>query len=182
MNRQKEKLYRKDNKLANHYEGDKGSDYRHDRHSKKTKVFLESGSFLSIKKRNKGMDYTPLYKFLLSKVGCNWDEVHSEAVSRLDKQDPIWYMVKLDVNPVIMGGKSYPSSVVWMGDTSQYSALTVNEDRILVKIDENAKPYPPSCSCCTFTFNGVVIPKMSEKTKLERRKEAEEERNRIFNL
>jgi len=182
MNRQKEKLYRKDNKLANHYEGDRGSDYRHDRHSKKTQVFLESGSFIPMKKRDRGMDYTPLYKFLLSKVGCNWDEVHSEAVSRLDKEDPIWYIVKLDVNPVRMGGKSFPTSVVWMGDTSQYSALTVNEDRILVKIDENAKPYPPSCKCCTFTFNGKPIPKLGEKKTLERIQEVQAEYQKFFKL
>ena len=43
-----------------------------------------------------GFDYTPLFKFLLSRVGKDWDAVHSEAVARLDHDDPISWMVATD--------------------------------------------------------------------------------------
>ena len=45
--------------------------------------------------RQNGLDYTPLFRFLLSKVGQDWDAVHSEAVARLDRQEPIYWMVAL---------------------------------------------------------------------------------------
>ncbi|WP_417700851.1 hypothetical protein [Pseudophaeobacter sp.] len=41
------------------------------------------------------MDHTPLYKFLLSKVGQDWDDIYSEAVAWLDKDEPIFRLVAL---------------------------------------------------------------------------------------
>ena len=157
MNKQKEKLYRKDNKKALHYEGNTGWEYRYDRNTKKLKEF--EGNFKGIKKTDKGMDYTPLYRFLQSKVGSNWDEVHSEAISRLDKEEPIWHIVILDTEEP--SRYNLKSGITRVGN-SQYHSLTVNEDRILVKINSDALPYPPSCSCCTHTFNGKVIPYIEE--------------------
>ena len=45
-----------------------------------------------------GYDYTPLFKFLLSRAGKNWDDVYSEAISRLDQEEPIWWMVAPDLS------------------------------------------------------------------------------------
>ena len=61
----------------------------YDRNTKK-------GISRSIKKKNNGVDCTPLYNFLLSSVGENWDKVHKEAISKLDGHtEEIFYMVKL---------------------------------------------------------------------------------------
>ena len=49
-------------------------------------------------KQQRGLDYTPLFKFLLKKVGSNWDDVYSEAVSRLDRPDPIFWLVAINEN------------------------------------------------------------------------------------
>jgi hypothetical protein len=93
MNRQKEPLYRKENKasLSCKYYVVKGGDFRHQRNTKeflndeRTHLPMHSGQFQ--------YDYTPLFMFLLSRVGKNWDEVYSEAKARLNKEEPIFYMV-----------------------------------------------------------------------------------------
>lgn len=69
-----------------------GGEYRDERNSKKQ----PEGNRKSMgKKEKRGLDYTPLYKFLLSKVGQDWASVHSEAVSRLDCEAPIYHMVAI---------------------------------------------------------------------------------------
>ncbi|MGR3616954.1 MAG: hypothetical protein ACU0BB_13035 [Paracoccaceae bacterium] len=95
-----------------------------------------------------GLDYTPLYRFLISKVGKQWDEVHSEAVSRLDLEDPIWHIVARRAEP--------GSGRVRAGQSSYYSGLYICEDGFLRLVDptlsaENMRPF---CACCTHTFNG----------------------------
>jgi len=70
-----------------------------------------------------GYDYTPLFRFLLSKVGCSWDEVYSAALARLDKREPIFWLVDLH-DP--------REGVVCVGESSYFSRLTV-VDGILVK-------------------------------------------------
>ncbi|WP_299348689.1 hypothetical protein [uncultured Shimia sp.] len=95
-----------------------------------------------------GLDYTPLYKYLLSKVGKPWAEVYSEATSRLDSEEPIWDIVarsELDQQALVRGGES-----------SYYNGLYVDDDGYLVKVDPalNAANLRPFCSCCTHTFNG----------------------------
>ena len=165
MNREKEKLYRKENKRALHHRSnDPGSEYRYERHSKVMNNF--EGTHKSIKRTRGGYDYTPLYRFLLSKVGSNWDEVSSEAVSRVDIQEPIFYMVCLEPNGA-HESKRKSSGVVRIGESSQYSQLTVNEDGILIKVNPDAVPIPPSCRCCTHTFNGKVIKYVEEPKRSE---------------
>ncbi|MCM2129419.1 hypothetical protein [Larsenimonas rhizosphaerae] len=97
----------------------------------------------------RGLDYTPLFKFLLAKVGCPWSEVHSEAVSRLDKKDPINWLVAMDYESA--------EEVIRVGESSYFSGLYVDEKRILrivnPDIDENT--LGPLCKCCTHTFNGT---------------------------
>ena len=41
MNREKEKLYRKENKKCIKYHGDNGSDYKYERHTKKMNNILK---------------------------------------------------------------------------------------------------------------------------------------------
>ena len=43
--------------------------------------------------RMNGLNYKPLLHFWLSKVGQDWNELHSEAVARLDKIAPIYWLV-----------------------------------------------------------------------------------------
>lgn len=100
-------------------------------------------------KRRRGLDYTPLFRFLLSRVGSNWDTVYSEAVARLDRPDPIFWLVARH--------EGERREMVRMGESSYYSGLYVDDAGRLqvVNPDLRAKDLVPSCSCCTHTFNGV---------------------------
>lgn len=100
------------------------------------------------------LDYTPLYKFLLSKVGQDWDKIHSEAISRLDKEEPIYHLVALF-------NKSEEKDYVRCGESSYYSGLFVDENNFLQKVNPNLKNEDmyPSCNCCTHTFNGMPFQK-----------------------
>lgn len=101
-------------------------------------------------KRNieRGLDYTPLFKFLLSKVGKNWDEVFSEAISRLNKTEPLFWMVSLN--------EYEKQDFVRLGESSYYSGLYVDEHNILQKCNPalNKEKMQKFCNCCTHTFNG----------------------------
>lgn len=99
-------------------------------------------------KQRQGLDYTPLFRFLLSKVGQDWDAVHSEAVSRLDKADPIFWLVALNR----ADGQPY----VRTGESSYFSGLFVDEDNRLSLVDPDltVDQMTPSCPCCTHTLNG----------------------------
>jgi hypothetical protein len=137
----KKPLYRKVNTKARGVSHLHGSNYRYDRNTN-TKVRMSHGV-------QRGLDYTPLFKFLLSKVGKPWGEVHSEACERLNDKEPISWMVAQD----------YDSSedVVRLGDNAYYSGLYIDEANTLrvrnPEIDEHS--LTPSCKCCTHTFNGV---------------------------
>jgi len=61
-----------------------GGDYRNNR-NKESSIGMSQGT-------QRGLDYTPLFRFLLSKVGSYWDDIHSEAVSRLDKQARVYFL------------------------------------------------------------------------------------------
>lgn len=74
-----------------------------------------------------GFDYTPLFRFLLSKVGENWADVHSEAVARLDREEPIAWMVAASY--------SEGSPFFQAGESSYFSGLYVDEHNILAVVD-----------------------------------------------
>ncbi|WP_207502955.1 hypothetical protein [Shimia aestuarii] len=95
-----------------------------------------------------GLDYTPLYKFLLSKVGQPWDAVYSEAVARLEEDAAIWHLVARS--------EVERRAVVRCGESSFYSGLHVDEAGRLAKVDPglDASSMRPDCACCTHTFNG----------------------------
>ena len=143
--KKKNPLFRKVNTKARGVHHHFGGDYRNNR-NKDTSVGMRHGI-------QRGLDYTPLFKFLLSKVGCNWDDVHSEAVSRLDKQEPIYWIVAKD--------REHGNDYVLIGESSYYSGLYVDENKILqlVAPEISEETLEPTCPCCTHTFNGVPFTK-----------------------
>ena len=186
MNRHKEPLYRKEKKtgLKTRYYVNAGGENRWSRNTKQAKkdedpeIAFQPHRGKGAHKRHDrshegkggdgfGYDYTPLYKFLLSKVGQNWDEVFEEAKDRLDKTEPIFYIVQFQNEH---GEK--PRDIVRIGENTEYSGLTVIDGK-LVKVDPNAIPYKPSCTCCTHSFNGKAInkntPVRDYETKLVKR-------------
>jgi hypothetical protein len=149
MNREKSKLYRKVNTKAKNVGHNFGGDFKYSRNKKRETLEQVKGTMFG--KKERGLDYTPLFKFLLSKVGSNWDEVFSEAKSRLDKAEPIFWMVALTQDEK----KDY----VRMGESSYYSGLYVDENSILQIVNPTlkAKDMKPFCNCCTHTFNGKLF-------------------------
>lgn len=145
MNKAPKPLYRKFNKRAAgfHHNTPPGrfGDERNTKVIKNSEVL-----FMSIGHTREGYDYTPLFRFLLSRVGHNWDEVFSEAIERLDKPEPIFRMVDLHY-------KNGDAGIVRLGENSYYSKLTVING-ILVYTDEHAGPPVPACTCCSYSFNG----------------------------
>jgi hypothetical protein len=162
----KEPLYRKENKtsLYTHYYVHTGEDFRHDRNTKKMKEF--EGDKKPMNSGKYGYDYTPLMKFLISKVGKKWDDVYSEAISRLNDTEPIFWLVYLKPTKNIVvrqedSSYSYELTipkVVRVGESTYYHALTVDENGILVFVDKT-ETIEPSCTCCTHSLDGKVVKK-----------------------
>ena len=138
----KEPLYRKVNTTARFCHHKYGADYKHQRNKKNKDESMKQGV-------QRGLDYTPLFKFLLSRIGKNWDDVYSEAIGRLDKKDPIFYMVKPSKEEV-----SY-----FQCENAFFPTLFVNQDNCLEQINPNltVNDFFPYCSCCTHTFNGKPL-------------------------
>jgi len=150
MDRKKEPLYRKENKVSlnNKYRVVTGSEFRYQR---RTKEFLKNeSSHLPMNSGKYGYDYTPLFKFLLSKVGKDWDLIFSEAKSRLDKEDPIFWLVALHPNE--------KRDIVRVGDSTYYSGLFVDENGILKKVNPDAQVNDIEVYWNeTLSFNGVSV-------------------------
>ena len=149
-NQNKEPLFRKENTLARGVRHGFGCDFRHDRNTKAMKE--EQGSRTSMHgKMQRGYDYTPLFRFLLSKVGKPWDSVYSEAVSRLDKTEPIFWMVAQRAND--------RKAFFRAGENSYYSGLYVDDHGLLQKVNPEytQEMITACCFCCTHTFNGDVM-------------------------
>lgn len=125
--------------------------YRHERHSKSEKNTLSTRGSMHSHQRH-GFDYTPLFRFLLSKVGQPWDKVFSEANARLDRPEPVFWMVALH--------EVDKDEYVAIGESTYYSGLFVDAAGLLQKVNPLLTPeqMTPFCSCCTHTFNGVVFP------------------------
>ncbi len=149
MKKEKPKLYRKVNTKARGVYHHFGGDFSHSRNKKRETREQVKGTMSG--KKERGLDYTPLFQFLLSKVGSGWDEVFSEAKSRLDKSEPIFWIVALNE----AGRKDY----VRVDESSYFSGLYVDHDGILQISDPELKAtdMKPSCNCCTHTFNGKVF-------------------------
>lgn len=139
---QKEPLYRRVN-TRTHGVHHGGGEARWARNTK-----AERRASMHAGQRN-GLDYTPLYRFLLSKVGQDWDAVHSEAVARLDGAEPIFHMVALREDD--------EQDYIRSGESSYWSGLRVNALNVLEKVapDLTVDDMVPFCACCTHTFNGA---------------------------
>lgn len=147
---EKEPLYRKVNTTARGVHHGRGGEYRWQRNTKGETLAREDALVRGRMQQGlqHGLDYTPLFRFLLSKVGQDWDRVHSEAVSRLDREEPIFWMVALreeDRRPFFCYGESSFFSGMWV-DAENRLALV---DPALTVAD-----MIPGCGCCTHTLNG----------------------------
>lgn len=144
----KQPLFRKVNTTARGVRHQFGGNFRDGRHTKASQ--RSDANRLSMHgKAHRGLDYTPLFRFLLSKVGGRWNDIHAEAVSRLDRPDPIYWLVAL--------AEHDRKDCVGIGDSSYYSGLFVDDDGLLQIVNPSIGPATlvPSCKCCTHTFNGV---------------------------
>lgn len=150
--RPKEPLYRKVNTRARGVHHDHGGDYRH-RRSRDSDA-LEEGADPATRGgmqggRRRGLDYTPLFRFLLARVGDPWEEVHREALARLDRPEPIFWLVARSEHE--------RRAHVRVGESSYWSGLFVDAEGRLQRVDPTIGPetLEPACGCCTHTFNGV---------------------------
>jgi hypothetical protein len=144
MNKAPKPLYRKVNTKTHGVHHLKGWDASRDRNTK-------SGMQRSLKKNvRRGLDYTPLYMFLLSKVGRPWSEVHSEALSRLPKGDDI-------LNNIF--NRPEPYRILGTGESAYFSGMFIDDDGILRKVmpEIQNEDILPLCNCCTHTLNGEVL-------------------------
>ena len=148
----KKPLYRKQNKKDKRARHCAGGEYKWQRNTKREKQDDCPRGSMHGKNQN-GFDYTPLFKFLLSRIGDDWTETHKEAVARLDKQEPIFWMVALR--------EEDQAPYVRMGENSYYSGLYIDENNCLAKVDPelNEESLEPFCKCCTHTFNGIPFAK-----------------------
>jgi hypothetical protein len=113
MNRAKKPLYRKVNTRARGVHHDFGGDFASSRNKKRESIEQTKGSMHA--KSERGLDYTPLFKFLLSKIGTDWEEVFREAKARLDKPDPIFWVVALN--------QAEKQEYVRTGESSYFSGM-----------------------------------------------------------
>jgi hypothetical protein len=143
----KRPLFRKVNTTARGVDHHHGRDFSDSRNQKAQKAF--DGNHQSMHGRKlRGLDYTPLFRFLLSKVGTEWDAVYSEAVARLDRPEPIFWLV---------ARSPYERrEVVRLGESTYFSGLYVDEHGLLQRVNPQLRieDLHPSCGCCTHTFNG----------------------------
>ena len=137
----KKLLYRKVNNRARGAHHNFGGDYRNIR-NKESSIGMSQGI-------QRSLDYTPIFRFFLSKVGSNWDDIHSEAVSRLDKQEPIFWIVAKNIESA--------DDYLRVGESSYFSGLFIDSNNILqiVSPEITEKTLEPLCKCCTHTFNDI---------------------------
>ena len=128
---------------------DLGGDFKHSRSKKRDTLEQVKGAMFG--KKERGLDYTPLFRFLLSKVGANWDAVYAEAIARIDKSAPVFWMVALSE----VDRKDY----IRTGESSYFSGLFVDDNGLLQRVNPllKAKDMTPFCNCCTHTLNGEVF-------------------------
>ncbi len=159
MNREKPKLYRKHNKrvIASRCHFEEQKEFRHQRNTKEFKNSEKMrGSMHST--RQLGVDFTPLYRFLHSKVGHKWDDVQSEALSRLDEHGMEGIEHAVDIVPEA----GYPPGGFFrVGESSYWSSMYVDENGFLQFVDPEERP-KIQCLCCTHTFNGVPMKLVAE--------------------
>lgn len=142
----KKPLYRSVNTRTHSVRHGGGKDYRF---SRRREDRVHAGAMGG--RQRHGLDYTPLFKFLLSRVGDDWDAVHAEAIARLDRAEPIFWMVARS--------QAEGEPFVCMGGSAYYSGLFVDDGNRLQRVDPHlsVEQMEPDCACCTHTFNGVLF-------------------------
>ncbi|NKN39622.1 hypothetical protein HFC70_25060 [Agrobacterium sp. a22-2] len=110
-----------------------------------------------------GLDYTPLFRFLISRVGRDWDETYGEASARLDRADPIFWMVARH--------EHQKKAVVRLGESSYFSGLFVDDENRLALVDPGltVNDMYPACACCTHTFNGIRYTRRYDPDRLKQK-------------
>lgn len=148
MKHHKEPLYRRVNTKALRCKHNCGGDFRHERNSKREKASDATRGRMQ-GRSDRGLDYTPLFRFLLSRIGSRWDDVHAEAIARLDREAPIYW--------IVARREEDKSSIVRVGESTYFSGLFIDEQGLLQRVDETLRieSLVPSCACCTHTWNGV---------------------------
>ncbi|MFT5680122.1 MAG: hypothetical protein ACI8RZ_001027 [Myxococcota bacterium] len=145
MNRH-DPLYRKVNTRTRGVHHHTGLDFTHRRNTKNpgNEAAMHAG-------KRRGLDYTPLFRFLLSRIGEDWDAVFAQAAPRLDRVAPIYWLVARQPHE--------QRATVRVGESTYYSGLYINDDRQLAVVDPTVTPetLEPSCACCTHTLNGVRL-------------------------
>jgi hypothetical protein len=139
MRGEKEPLYRKINWRTYHVDNHSNKDANKDRGRK-------NGVSAKMSSKRHGLDYTPLFKFLLSKIGKSWDAVYSEAISRLDSKEPITWIMDKERDSFMVGN-------------ARFNTLFVDNDGLIQKVNPDLKneDFDESCYCCTHTFNGKPL-------------------------
>jgi hypothetical protein len=148
MQRPKQPLYRKVNTTARGVHHRFGGDFRDVR--QKVSADETGGDAPGMHKGiRRGLDYTPLFRFLLSRVGRKWNEIYGEVIGRVDRKEPIFWLVALHKNAA--------QAYVRTGEASYFSGLWVDSNGVLQLVDASVGPgtLAPQCPCCTHTFNGV---------------------------
>ncbi|MDW6020635.1 hypothetical protein SAZ10_02540 [Mesorhizobium sp. BAC0120] len=77
-----------------------------------------------------------LFRFLLSRVGSDWTDVHREAVSQLDDEEPIFWLVARN--------EAEKRASVRPGENSYYSGLYIDENNGLREQLDIRKALPES--------------------------------------
>lgn len=146
--------------------------YRHERRTKKNQQeYDEEIRCTPIKKRfkpfyleetSKCKNYTPLFKYLLSQVGKNWDDVWKDVFPRVDGvSDPIRLMV-INVNKhgnviEVENKQPYFSYNLRYYGYRTFSTLFVDENNILQYVDKNFRPHHDNLGMITKSFNAKAI-------------------------
>ncbi len=145
-NPQKEPLYRKVNTQTHGVRHQAGGNHRTGRQAQAANQATRTSMH---GKSRRGLDYTPLFRFLLSRAGAPWDSVYSEAVARLDRPDPVFWLVARH--------EGERQDMVRVGESSWFSGLFIAEAGILRIVNPalRAEDLAPDCDCCTHTLNGV---------------------------
>lgn len=140
-------LYRPVNTRTHGVKHGVGGEFRHDRHAKRHQGDDSSRGSMHGRHQH-GRDYTPLFRFLLSRVGQPWDQVYAEVKPRLDKTEPIFWLVARSVEQ--------RKDAVRIGASSYFSGLFIDDTGLLQRVNPTLRPQDmtPDCTCCTHTLNG----------------------------
>lgn len=109
----------------------------------------------SMSSHKNGRCFKPLYNFLLSSVGKNFDVVRSEALRRIESCDAarLYDIISRDTDTENI------EAITRISESSTFSTLYIDSDNILrVAHPEICNEHiSPTCYCCTHTFNGKPI-------------------------